>query len=316
MNQEGHMLTSDGDLKNREAIAISYLKEVLKIVTRVLMLILSLCLCIPAFGQNLSSTQTLSSAKKALEEKDYTTALRLFKPLAEQGDSEAQANLGLMYDHGQGVEVDLVEAFKWHRLAANQGVIWAQSNLGLAYANGRGIEQSDKEAVKWFRSAALKGSINAQRLLASMYDSGHGTPQNKMSAAQWINPSNLLYISRLEKDYGSMVHFESDYAERIVRNFDIKCNSNMDSRYLPLFNIILSRLPSQNINGIKTHVFVLERDGEVRVIDLYELQNGKTIETAVFQINKWGEITPMGGITSSAVLNACFASHGPIWLLE
>lgn len=278
--------------------------------------ILVLCLCVPVFGQELTPLQSFSAAEKALEEKDYSTAFRLFKPLAEQGNSEAQANLALMYEHGQGVKKNLVEAFKWHSLAANQGLAWAQTNLGIAYANGRGVEQNDQEAVKWFRSAALKGKTRAQELLASMYDRGRGAPQNQMSAAQWINPSNLMYISELEKEYGGMINFESRDAEEIVRSFDIKCNSKMDDRYLPLFNIILARLSRQNENEIETSAFILERGGEVRIVDLHELSNGQAFETVVFQINKWGELIPMGSITSSAVLNACFSSFGPIWLIE
>jgi len=41
---------------------------------------------------------------------DYATALREFRVLAEQGDAEAQFNLGLMYDKGQGVPQDYVQA--------------------------------------------------------------------------------------------------------------------------------------------------------------------------------------------------------------
>jgi TPR repeat protein len=37
------------------------------------------------------------------ERGDYATALRLFCPLADQGDADAQYNLGVMYDEGRGV---------------------------------------------------------------------------------------------------------------------------------------------------------------------------------------------------------------------
>ena len=37
----------------------------------------------------------------ALERGDYETAFREMKPLAEQGDADAQYNLGLMYDEGR-----------------------------------------------------------------------------------------------------------------------------------------------------------------------------------------------------------------------
>ncbi len=40
---------------------------------------------------------------------DYATALREFRPLAEQGDVDAQFNLGLMYSKGQGVPQDYAE---------------------------------------------------------------------------------------------------------------------------------------------------------------------------------------------------------------
>ncbi|HPL80431.1 MAG TPA: sel1 repeat family protein, partial [Burkholderiaceae bacterium] len=39
----------------------------------------------------------------AYNRKDYATALRLFRPMAEQGYSDAQSNLGLMYEEGKGV---------------------------------------------------------------------------------------------------------------------------------------------------------------------------------------------------------------------
>jgi TPR repeat protein len=56
---------------------------------------------------------------------DYETALRLWRPLAEQGNAFSQSILGFMYDSGQGVPRDLGEA-----LAAEQGNPRAQSNLG------------------------------------------------------------------------------------------------------------------------------------------------------------------------------------------
>ena len=39
----------------------------------------------------------------ALQSGDYATALREWKPLAEQGVAVAQSNLGVMYSKGQGL---------------------------------------------------------------------------------------------------------------------------------------------------------------------------------------------------------------------
>ena len=90
----------------------------------------------------------------AYKQSDYQTAFKLWLPLAEQGNASAQFSLGVMYNNGQGVKQDDVEAVKWYRKAAKQGDASAQFNLGDMYADGRGVKQDDVEAVKWFRKAA------------------------------------------------------------------------------------------------------------------------------------------------------------------
>jgi opacity protein-like surface antigen len=51
---------------------------------------------------------------------DYAQALKIFRPLAEQGNAKAQSNLGVMYNNGQGVTQDYKEAVKWYGLATAQ----------------------------------------------------------------------------------------------------------------------------------------------------------------------------------------------------
>ena len=69
-------------------------------------------------------------------------------------DAGAQFNLGVMYDNGEGVPQDYVEAMKWYHKAAEQGHAGAQFNLGLMYANGNGVPQDYAKAAKWFRLGA------------------------------------------------------------------------------------------------------------------------------------------------------------------
>lgn len=66
----------------------------------------------------------------AYESSDYKTALKLLRPLAEQGPAMAQVNLGAMYVEGAGVPQDYAEAVKWIRLAAEQGEAEGQLLLG------------------------------------------------------------------------------------------------------------------------------------------------------------------------------------------
>ena len=63
----------------------------------------------------------LEDANAAIKRRDYATALRLIRPLAEQGDANAQYNLGVFYDNGLGVQQDKVRAYMWFSLSAAQG---------------------------------------------------------------------------------------------------------------------------------------------------------------------------------------------------
>ena len=106
---------------------------------------------------------------------------------AEQGDADAQLNLGVAYATGEGVPQDDAEAVRWFHLAAEQGIDRAQFGLGLMYATGRGVPQDDAEAVRWYRLAAEQGNASAQYNLGLMYGNGEGVPQDYVSAHGWLN---------------------------------------------------------------------------------------------------------------------------------
>ena len=87
---------------------------------------------------------------------DYATALRLWRPLADLGDADAQINLGVMYANGEGVPQDYAQAVAWYRKAADQGIAEAQNNLGVMYANGQGVPQDYIQAHMWSNLAASR----------------------------------------------------------------------------------------------------------------------------------------------------------------
>ena len=81
-------------------------------------------------------SQDFDAGVAAVERGDYAAALEEWRPLAEQGLADAQYNLGVMYDEGEGVAQDDAEAVRWYRLAAEQGDAGAQNNLGVMYDEG------------------------------------------------------------------------------------------------------------------------------------------------------------------------------------
>ena len=119
----------------------------------------------------------------------YAAALTEVRRLAEQGDAEAQFNLGVMYAQGQGTPQSYPDALKWYRKAAEQGNANAQFNLGVMYDQGQGTPQSYPDALKWYRKAAEQGHVDAQYNLGVMYWFGQGTLQNHIMAHMWFNLS-------------------------------------------------------------------------------------------------------------------------------
>ena len=136
---------------------------------------------------------------------DYKTALKEWQPLADQGDADAQFNLGVMYANGKGVLKDDKQAVKWYQKAADQGYAPAQYNLGLMYANGEGdgVLKDDKQAVKWYQKAADQGYASAQYNLGVRYAKGRGVLKDMTKAKYWIKKAyegNDTAASNLAKE--------------------------------------------------------------------------------------------------------------------
>ena len=104
-----------------------------------------------------SSASLFQSAVSAYERKNYPVALKIFTELAEQGDADAQFNLGGMYRRGEGVSKDMAQAAAWYRKAAEQGDAKAQFNLGVMYYNGEGVPKDYVQAAKWFYLGKANG---------------------------------------------------------------------------------------------------------------------------------------------------------------
>ena len=118
---------------------------------------------------------------------DFATALKEWKPLAEQGRVSAQIYLGYLYDGGLGVPQDYKEAVKWYLLAAEQGDASAQFNLCGMSASGQGVPQDHKEVLKWCLLAAEQGHAIAQSNLGALHINGRGVLQDNVMAHMWYN---------------------------------------------------------------------------------------------------------------------------------
>jgi uncharacterized protein len=117
---------------------------------------------------------------------DHAAAVRMLRPLAEQGDASSQGMLASMYVLGQGVPQSHAEAAKWLRLAAEQGVPGSQYMLGLFYVGGRGVPQDYVVGYMWL-SLAVAGQVS--EALEVRRDL-----EKKMTPAQITEGQNLVRV--------------------------------------------------------------------------------------------------------------------------
>jgi TPR repeat protein len=99
----------------------------------------------------------------AYERGDFETALREWRPVAEQGGVEAQFNLGLLYYHGKGLPADPAEAHAWYLKAAEAGYARAQYRVAEMYEKGDGTRKDLIQAYFWFRVAGDRKHADARK---------------------------------------------------------------------------------------------------------------------------------------------------------
>ena len=128
--------------------------------------------------------ERMRTAAAAYEQKDYATAVAIWRPLAEQGNAEAQTLLGAMYWSGDGLQRNHAEAAKWYLRAAQQGYARAQNDIGFMYGFGEGIPpRDDVQAYKWISLAITHYTAkNQDRLDQAVKD--RATLKARMTPAQ------------------------------------------------------------------------------------------------------------------------------------
>ncbi len=89
----------------------------------------------------------------AFDRANYATALKVWLPLAEQGDQAAQTYVGEIFEKGLGVQPDYAVAATWYRRAAERGYARAALNLGNLYERGLGVSRDPVQALSWYRRA-------------------------------------------------------------------------------------------------------------------------------------------------------------------
>jgi len=163
--------------------------------------------------------------------------LKSIKLKANNGDAQAQFELGMIYDngyfsHGQGVLQNTTEAAKWYRLAADNGHATAQYNLGWMYYDGHGVKQDYGEALRLTRLAKKNGMPSTQAridlIMSAEDDHSEALQWQQLKAKQ--DDSSIETIRDSSKDE---VHPSIEELEVLQRR-EITANSSRNDVTTPL----------------------------------------------------------------------------------
>ena len=98
-----------------------------------------------------------------------------------------------MYNNGEGVPEDDVQAMAWLRKAAEQGLSKAQNNLGVMYANGDGVPEDDVTAYAWLNLAAAR-------------DNDPGVLEAKDQIAQQMTREQIAEAQKLSRELAKRIY--------------------------------------------------------------------------------------------------------------
>ena len=104
-----------------------------------------------------ASPQAFQVRNLARAPKEPEAALAWYQKLAEAGNPDGAAWLGVALLEGRGAARDEVAGMRWLQEGAAHGSAEAAFALGVLARNGRGVAQDDAAAARWFTRAAEEG---------------------------------------------------------------------------------------------------------------------------------------------------------------
>jgi len=110
-----------------------------------------------------------------------------FDDAQKRGYVAALYNLGVIYDLGLGVDIDLERANELFERAAHQGFPLAMYTMGQRRKSGdRGIQRDDGQAYEWFAKASDSGLLDATVEVGQALWNGNGVKANPRRAIDYL----------------------------------------------------------------------------------------------------------------------------------
>lgn len=116
---------------------------------------------------------------------DYTTAAKWYQLASAGGSGQADWQLGMLHETGEGVAQNYEAARACYERALSRGVEAANMRLGLFYLEGWGVEPDRPRMLALITRAAESGYVPAMNMLSGMYFAGIGVTRDGAQALAW-----------------------------------------------------------------------------------------------------------------------------------
>jgi TonB family protein len=187
-------------------------------------------------------------ATNNFEKGNYSAAVTGLQALAEQGNVEAETDLGYLYQYGLSVQKDEGKALELFQKSAAQGYAPSETCLGVLLMKGTSVDRDFSKAMSLFQSAAAKGYVHASENIALMYDSGDGVARNPTLAKKWASPE----VWRNDEDW-------HHYAAGLLRAIDN--NKHYPRSAVNRLAIGVTRVGFTVYDGLAREIWVVHSSG-------------------------------------------------------
>ena len=172
--------------------------------------------CHRAMAQNVGPKDPFSEGLNDIISHNYLKAIDDFTVAANNGNSDASFNLGLIYFYGEGTPVSYKNSAYWMIKSADEGNVRAEFNLIWSYQDGNGVPKDYDQAAFWQQKVTDQG-YDDEYNLSEMFSNGSDRPNNHISAIMWTRYAaehgDAVSEEALALNYGAQGSFPNDVVE-------------------------------------------------------------------------------------------------------
>jgi len=138
------------------------------------------------------NASNLKKANEFLSENNIQKAIKFYKLSVEDGEDEANFQLGKIYYLKKYQQRDLDKAFEYFKKAADYGHQKAMYNVGVIYSQKRFKQHNYKRAYNIFLTLAQQDDPKSQYMIGIYLIYGFGIERDYKLAKKWLERAHFI----------------------------------------------------------------------------------------------------------------------------